>query len=357
MRISEPQIVELKDVLAEALTLTEMDQVTLTLGRDRERITLAGNKDAIFRDVVIYYNNRHQIDKLLNVARSTNPTNPDLYLFEQGQGRAAQWPEGVEDVAGIEALIRPHLPSFNAHDWLMSAAAAENCVCLVGDGNGALGTGFLVGPAAVMTNYHVVRKFIDKKADPVELTFTFDFAFKGADGVVYGPALPEWLIDYSPLDDNDLIQLAGPVDVAADRLDYAVVRLAGRPGEAPVGGVKVTTASDRPRGWLAIPNKPYNFALRKALLLFHHADGQPLRLSIDTDSFVAANEPRTRIYHRSSTDGGSSGSPCFDMEWNLVALHQGFTLLGKERTNRAAPMTAIRQLLVKRGKLAAVIGG
>ena len=354
MRVSEPEIVILRDVLAEALTLEEMDDATSTLGRRRERISLAGNLNAIFRDVVIYYNNRHQIDKLLDVARSINPTNPDLYLFEQGVGRAAQWPEGVEDVAGIEALIRPHLPSFNAHDWLTSAAAAENCVCLVGGADGALGTGFLVGPGAVMTNYHVVRRFIDKKADPAELTFTFDFTFKGADGVVYGPALPEWLIDYSPLDDNDLIPLPGPVDVAADRLDYAVVRLAGRPGEAAVGGVKVTAASDRPRGWLAIPNKPYNFALRKALILFHHAEGEPLRLSIDTDSFVAANEPPTRIYHRSSTEGGSSGSPCFDMEWNLVALHQGFTRLGKERTNRAAPLAAVRKLLEQRGKLAAI---
>lgn len=354
MRISEPEIVALRDVLAEALTLDEMDDATLQLGRRRDRISLAPNLNAIFRDVVIYYNNRHQIDRLLNVARSINPTNADLYLFEQGQSRAAQLPDGLSDAAGIEALIRPHLPSFNARDWLEQAAAAENRVCLVGDREGALGTGFLVGPAAVMTNYHVVGKFIEGQADPADLTFTFDFTFLGAAGVVIGPDSADWLIDHSPLDDSDLIPLPAPVDVAADRLDYAVVRLAGRPGEAPVGGQKVTAASDRPRGWLTIPTRPYNFALRKALILFHHAEGAPLRLSIDTDSFVDANEARTRIFHRSSTAGGSSGSPCFDMAWNLVALHQGYTRLGEQRTNRAAPLTAIRRLLEQRGKLAAV---
>lgn len=356
MRISEPQIIELRDVLAEALTLEEMDDATLKLGRQRRRISLAGNLDAIFRDVVIHYNNRYQIDRLLNVARSINPTHPDLYLFEQGQGRAAQLPAGVDGAAGIEALIRPHLPSFNARDWLQRAAAAENCVCLVGDDGGALGTGFLVGPAAVMTNYHVVRRYIEQEADPAALTFTFDFPFLGADGVVYGPAVPDWLIDASPLDDNDLRPLPAPVDVAADRLDYAVIRLAGRPGEAAVGGERVTAASNRPRGWLSIPNRPYNFALRKALILFHHAEGAPLRLSIDTDSYVDANEARTRVFHRSSTAEGSSGSPGFDMEWQLVALHQGYTALGRQRTNRAAPLAAIRRLLEQRGKLAAIQG-
>ena len=35
---------------------------------------------------------------------------------------------------------------------------------------------------------------------------------------------------------------------------------------------------------------------------------------------VAAN--RGRLKYRTRTDFGSSGAPCFDQDWNVIALHQ-----------------------------------
>ena len=369
MQISNPQIVQLRDILAETLRLTEMDDAVLKLGHSRPRITLADNLDAIFRDVIVYYNNRSRIQDLLAVSRAINPTNPELYLFDQGLGHAARLPDDVDGKAGVEALVRPHLPSFSAHEWFAGAAAAENCVCLIGDGDTAMGTGFLIGPDAVMTNYHVVRRFIEQKvgADPANLTFRFDFmmlAGVNKSGVVYRAAMPDWLIDASPLHPSDdpknhpgtPLNPPSPPNVPADQLDYAVLRVAGRPGEQPVGGDMAPSGLSKPRGWLNSGGPAYDFADRKALILFHHAQGDPLQFSIDTDSYFDANPQGTRVFHRTSTERGSSGSPCFDLDWNLVALHQGSSLIAGQLTNRAAPMPVIRRLLDARGKLAAVAG-
>jgi hypothetical protein len=290
----------------------------------------------------------------VTAARGVNNTDPGLYLFAQRLGRAAQLPAGAADAAGLEALVRPHLRSFNARDWLKGAAAAENCVCLVGNGEKALGTGFLVGPEVVMTNFHVIRPFVEGKAEPANLSFTFDFMLLDDPAAVTFQAAPDWLIDSSPFDPKDRVDLAAPADVPADRLDYALVRVGGRPGEQPTGGDAAPANPREPRGWLKIPIRPYDFAGRRALILFHHADGDPLQMSIDTDSYAAGNGNGTRVFHRTNTEAGSSGSPCFDLEWNLVGLHQGYTTLAGEVVNRGAPMAAIRRLLNERGKLAAL---
>ena len=65
LRIPLPQIVELRDILAEALTLPEMDDALLRLGVNRSRITLAGSLDQIYREVIVHFNNRDAVDDLL----------------------------------------------------------------------------------------------------------------------------------------------------------------------------------------------------------------------------------------------------------------------------------------------------
>lgn len=364
MRISNPEIIELRDILAESLMLNEMDDAVLKLGQNRQRITLEVSVNSIFREVIIYYNNRSRVADLLAVARSINSTDPALYLFEQRFQHAAQLPEGIAGKEGLEALIRPHLASFNAREWLQNAAAAENCVCLIGQDDQPLGTGFLVGPETVMTNYHVAQRFIEGGADPARLTFKFDFMLLAdvkSSGVIFRAA-PDWLIDSSPLHPSDDPQHhpdtpsnpRTPVDVPADQLDYAVLRVAGRPGEQPVGGDTAPDSQAKPRGHLSIPNGTHDFATHKSLIIFHHAQGNPLQISIDTDSFAGLNQSGTRVFHHTNTERGSSGSPCFDLKWNLVALHQGSAFINGQLNNRAAPMKAIRALLAERNKLAAI---
>ena len=93
-------------------------------------------------------------------------------------------------------------------------------------------------------------------------------------------------------------------------------------------------------------------------VILQHGGGRALQMAVDTEAFVTLNRRKTRVYYRTTTEGGSSGSPCFDMDMNFVALHQAFvSRLGKDdKANTGVPVDAIYRLLDKRGKLGDVIG-
>lgn len=368
LRLTGPEIIKLRDILIGALAQDELEDVLHRLDTSTNRIIIGRNAPEIYREVVSYFSRHTTVDQLVTVARTVNSTDPELYLFAQRYGLTTEFPAEAADLPGIEAIIRKHLGTLDARTWIEQAAKAENRVCLISYGGIARGTGFLVGPEAVLTNYHVVRNVIEG-ADPARLEFRFDFMLLpdgalGGAGAPLGPVLPDWLIDHSPLypSDDPLMYPRAPInprtppDVPPDHLDYALLRVAGRPGDAVVGGKATPDGRGQPRGWLQLRATPHDFAAAHALLVLHHPDGQPLQLSIDTDSFAAANTGRTRIYHRSNTDGGSSGSPIFDLGWNLVALHQGRGTVNGELLNRAIPVSAIHALLAQHGKVGALGG-
>jgi V8-like Glu-specific endopeptidase len=68
---------------------------------------------------------------------------------------------------------------------------------------------------------------------------------------------------------------------------------------------------------------------------------------------VGVNHTGTRVRYRTNTEAGSSGSPCFDINWNLIALHHlgdpNYDQLHKPEYNQGIPISAIVQLLEHRG--------
>ena len=86
-------------------------------------------------------------------------------------------------------------------------------------------------------------------------------------------------------------------------------------------------------------------------------DGKPLKLTLDTEAIIEINEDGTEIRYRTNTLPGSSGSPCFNSNWELVALHHsGDPSFGNPQYNAATPFSAILNLLSERG-LADQLGG
>jgi len=53
-----------------------------------------------------------------------------------------------------------------------------------------------------------------------------------------------------------------------------------------------------------------------------------------------------RVVHTTNTDYGTSGAPCFDLTWNLAAMH--VATIDKPKANEAVAITAIVDSL--RGK-------
>jgi V8-like Glu-specific endopeptidase len=62
-----------------------------------------------------------------------------------------------------------------------------------------------------------------------------------------------------------------------------------------------------------------------------------------------------RLRYRNNTEPGSSGSPVFNFEWELVALHHGGAR-GKEPVayNQGIPAAQIRAHVEAKGKLALI---
>lgn len=268
----------------------------------------------------------------------------------------------------LEATVRQGNPHFDPAVFSERMQAVTTQVCRVECPSGtALGTGFLVGPDVVMTNYHVVKAIIDEPDEALRqqrarrVTLRFDYKVL-PDGVTVGQGKAvklhaDWLIDHSPYSPHDIEQEPSG-DPAPDHLDYALLRL-----EQPIGSSPVLDhVPDAPRrGWIrlaAAADMP-DFAKQRALLIMQHPDGRPVKLAIDMDSVIEPPKT-TRLRYRTNTEPGSSGSPCFSADWTCVALHHAgdpkYRDLSPARYNQGILIPAIVERLVKRGKIAMIEG-
>ena len=75
-----------------------------------------------------------------------------------------------------------------------------------------------------------------------------------------------------------------------------------------------------------------------------------MKLALDTQAVIGANANGTRVRYRTNTDPGSSGSPCFTMDWDLVALHHyGDPKWLNPLFNQGVPIELIRRHIEANG--------
>ncbi|WP_437313487.1 trypsin-like peptidase domain-containing protein [Sorangium sp. So ce385] len=273
-------------------------------------------------------------------------------------GKVAQTPPLSLSDAGFQKKVNETLPELDAYVWSMQLLMQTRRVCLVEVDDIPLGTGFLAGPETVLTNHHVVAELIDKRAAGTRLKFLFDYMKRldgmESEGVRVGAASAweDWHVDSSP-------ELPSPAEdkgipePTEENLDYALVRLERRFGDDPIFG-----ASGGPRrGWIRVPSTAPALTPKMALAILQHPKGKPVKFTFDTQSVLSVNESRTRVRYATNTDDGSSGSPCFNVSWGLVALHHfGDPHNRPPAYNQGIPITAVQARLAKRGK-ASLLGG
>jgi hypothetical protein len=200
------------------------------------------------------------------------------------------------------------------------------------------GTGFLVGPDLVLTNHHVIEPVLTGAWRPEEFVFGFDrFEVEGSEtfGPTYGLHTPterdNWLL----------------VTSQQDELDYALLRLDTPAATLPIIN-STTDESAARRGLLTLSRSGSDAMDRGApLFIFQHPDGMPLRLDVRS---IGSLSP-TRVTYTTNTMQGSSGSPCFDRELRLSALHRGTAGL----SNEGVPMAAIVANLAQKAVLDRVV--
>jgi hypothetical protein len=333
------------------------------LGRNPE--LYGGNAEdyrTVLRKVIQEANAQYWWRDVVAQARLAVPADPALLAFEQRVQRALVIADhaGAEltSATGLEHQIKRANSTFDVPTWLRRLGEIEGRVCRVEYPAATdRGTGFLVASDLVLTNHHVVAPVIAGRVEPAEVALRFDYKV-GADGVTVLPGLvhrlaADWLADHSPNSELDLSAEPGP-DPPRDELDYALLRLAEPAGTEPVGG-ETDHSRTTPRGWIAMPAEDHDFRRQRALYIVQHPDGQPLKVALDTEAVIECNGNGTRVRYTTTTDGGSSGSPCFGPDWQWVALHHRgdprYERGERPRSNQGIPVAAIRSLLAGRGRL------
>jgi V8-like Glu-specific endopeptidase len=372
-RLSGPEIGKLRDLLRDAFPRHRFDDFLLfRLDRRLDDYTSpADDYPTALRKVVQEANAALWWRNLLSEARKAVPDDPGLLEFGERFGFSPATVEADGPSSAplrgkqLELKIKAAQSTFDIGTWRRRLGEIEGQVCRIEYSSGeAQGTGFLVSPDVVLTNYHVVEPFIEdgKAADAAAVAVRFDYKVAD-DGVAVqaGTAYPlaqDWLADFSPYSQQDLSDEPS-ADPEPGELDYALLRLDGAPGEEPVGGA-TRDPDPVPRRWITVPATEHDFAAQPALYIVQHPDGRPMQVALDTEAVIGLNANGTRVRYTTTTEPGSSGSPCFGPDWEWVAVHHSgdpkYWAGGKPTFNEGIPTSAIRRLLTERGK-AGLLGG
>lgn len=306
--------------------------------------------DTVLFEVIQWAQARGWIERLFLAAREERPDSPLLVAFGI-EARGPQVGAGAKPIedSGLERLLRADVPAVKLRDLLEKLGAIEGRVCRIEIDRRVRGTGFLVGPSCVMTNYHVMKPVIDGVKRPDSVVCRFDYR-DGFQGTPFTLDL-DWNVHFSPYAEFEKTRLDDGIP-REDELDYAVVRLADAPGHKALSD----KASEKAllRDIVPIPEGALALTKDAPLIVVQHPVGRTLEIAIETHGVIDYNANGTRLKHRVNTDEGSSGSPVFDFKGTLVALHHGGDNAELPVFNQAIPIDAIRRDLERAGKIDAL---
>lgn len=248
----------------------------------------------------------------------------------------------LSDQSGLETIINSE-DNFLDIGLLSGALYCAQATCRIEGTDGkALGTGVLIGPDLVLTNQHVLLN----KHHLEGAVARFDYKLVVGTGVADQGRPFAFRTDFFE---------SSP----SEKLDYALARLTAAPLEQMKAEGDLTAApmtelvkAGKHRGYLPLVSRFLKAGDRVNII--QHPDGNPLKV-VMTQNYVATDMSPSRLQYVADTMPGSSGSPVFNNNWELVALHHSGTPYppesvtdtlkkawkGKFRVNEGIPMRAI----------------
>jgi len=226
------------------------------------------------------------------------------YLVPDAAEPAAEGPEigppidwrGPTDAVELQAFTQP-APDLLDVGFLRRALEATPSVCRIENSNAdGLGTGFMVAPGLVLTNYHVpllLGPDIEKNAAQLVLRF----------GAITAKEVTESNGQTFRLQALTPVVKSSPIE----KLDYVLLHVEEAIRQAE--GIKSASID------LSLPKQGMG------LHILQHPAGQSMKLALSNNGVTGVFEAAGLVQYMTSTRGGSSGSPCFNDEWKVVALH------------------------------------
>ena len=241
-KLSGAQLGQFRDALLDAFSLARFDEMLLIfLTRRREHIALGSDFTQIVLLVINTAEDESWTAELLGAARLAAPANEALMIFGQQFGAAVKAPIGT----ALQNTIRAANGQLDVGPWRARLSEAEGRVCRVEIASAQppdYGTGFLVAPDVLMTNWHVIENVITGLVPADKVCLRFDYKVLD-DGVAVNSgtehrlapgAKVDWLLHESPYSAADLS--AAPVeDAGRDELDFVLLRLSQAAGNESPG--------------------------------------------------------------------------------------------------------------------------
>lgn len=180
--------------------------------------------------------------------------------------------------------------------FLEQGIAVSKPVAHITLADGGMATGFLIVPDVLLTNRHVFRVKDDAKNATVRFNYQTD---------LYGNFLPS---DEYNCDPNSLFK-------NNEELDYAVVRIKGEAGMK--GGL--------------LKLKPLDARVDDKVNIIQHPAGGSKQIAMNDNEVKYVDE--TIVQYITDTLPGSSGSPVFNDNWQVIALHHSGGNIPEPSTN------------------------
>jgi len=199
--------------------------------------------------------------------------------------------ESLEDIFRERIIKKNDLKQVNYLDKALQASRSVGRILTKNGNQTSFGTGFMVSPRLMMTNHHVLPNF--GAATRSEIQFNYREISPGTNTrpVVFK-------LDPDAFFVND------------KHLDYALVAIVG---------VNEEQQRVEERGWIHLIEESGKAIVGERVNIIQHPEGEPLQLCLH-DNFIVDKDDDFLIYE-SDTKRGSSGSPVFNDQWQLAALH------------------------------------
>lgn len=196
---------------------------------------------------------------------------------------------GATEVQLEKIINTPDFLEVRYLDEGVAAARAVGRVHVIDDGGPAgFGTGFLVSPRLLLTNHHVLPSADLARRSAIEFGFQ--------DGVG-GSAVKPTRLGFAP-----------DVFFIADRdLDFALVAVDAAPEVlAPFGFNRLTAAQG-------------TILIGEYVTIVQHPGGRKKQIVLRENKVI--DIPEIAVTYSADTEPGSSGSPVFNDQWEVIALH------------------------------------
>jgi len=149
-----------------------------------------------------------------------------------------------------------------------------------------LGTGFLIAPDIIMTNNHVIKS--EQEAQNAFIEFNYELG-----------------VDAIPKNSESFTLKPDSIFITYPSLDFTIVRIEGKPGEK--------------FGWIPLLRDPFTITRHERVYVIQHPRGRRKEIGIHDNRTTRILQHIIR--YATDTEPGSSGSPCFNREWDLVGIH------------------------------------